>query len=97
MPRDLRKTLRDSPRRPPADPYDSLKNIHLDVHGLRRDIRNAIEKSQTALMNRLSLIEAKIDKIGTGGATPEDAAALAALATEGEAIAVRLEVLNAKN
>lgn len=81
--------------------YDSLKNIHLDVHGLRKDIRdaitksqkavlNAVEHSQSALMMRLSLIEGKI---GTGGITPDDAAELAALLNETKAIAEQAEAL----
>lgn len=86
---------RDRNRR--DNPYDSLANIHLDVHNLRKDIREAIEKSQTALLNKLSLIASKIDGIGSGGITPEEIAQLAALAAEGEAIVIRLEKLNALN
>jgi len=73
-----------------------LNNVHLDVHGIRRDFRDAIEKSQTALLNRLSLIGAKIDAIGTGGLSPEDKAALADLVTEGERITRKVEALNAE-
>jgi len=40
-----------------------LNNVHADVHHIRRDFRDAIEKSQTAIMNRLSLIEAKVDRL----------------------------------
>ena len=86
-----------SRRKPPQDdPYDSLKNIHLDVHNLRKDMRDAVAKSQTAIMNRLSLVEAKVDKIGTGGLSPEDKAALAELATEGERVTLKAEALNAQ-
>jgi len=86
-----------SRNRPPRDdPYDSLGNIHKDVHNLRKDIRDAIEKSQTAIMNRLSLIAAKIDGIGAGGISPEDKAALDALAVEGEAVTLKAERLNAE-
>lgn len=59
------------PRKRRKPPYNSLKNIHLDVHGLRKDIREAIEKSQTAIMNQLSLISSKIDGIGGGGGDGE--------------------------
>lgn len=85
MPRDNRRPPRD-------DPYDSLKNIHLDVHGIRKQVLDAIEKSQTAILNRLTAhltrIEAKIDKLtpAPGGTVDTGALATAAKAA-GTAIA----------
>jgi len=90
--RELRRLLREIH----AAVIPMVDNVHKDVHGIRRDFRGAVEKSQTALLNRLSLIEAKIDKLGTGGLSPEDKAALADLVTEGERITRKVEALNAE-
>lgn len=60
-----------------------VDNVHKDVHGIRRDFRDATERSQTAIMNRLSLIEAKVDRISGGEVvTDADKALMAASVTQ---------------
>lgn len=44
-----------------------VDNIHRDVHHVRQDFREAIERSETAVLNKLSLLEAKIDKLTPSG------------------------------
>lgn len=74
-----------------------VDNIHRDVHGIRRDFRDATERGTTAVMNRLSAAVAELSaKIGTA-ITPAEIAALDALAVEGEHLVVKLETLAAKN
>lgn len=54
-----------------------VDNIHRDVHHIRGDFRDAVEKSQTAIMNRLSLMDAKLDRITSGEVVTEADKALA--------------------
>lgn len=87
--RELRQALREIR----AAVIPMVDNIHRDVHGIRRDFRDAIERSQAALLNKLSLIDAKLDKIGTGGVTPEDQARIDALMADGAKIVADVKAL----
>ena len=71
-----------------------LESIHADVHGIRGDLLSAIEKSQTAIMNRLSLIEAKIGNLD--GITAEDLARIDALTKEGARLVTILKGVDAQ-
>lgn len=90
------------------DPYDSNKNIHLDVHGIRKQfldalkenqkaVLNAVEHSQSALMMRLDLIEKAIAKISvpSGEAvTAADKALMAASLVRMQGIVAKAKALD---
>lgn len=84
--------VRDMVREIRAAVIPMLDNVHKDVHGIRRDFRRAVAESQTALMNRLSLLEAKIDAIVPApGAEPVNTDALDAALPAGEAATQALD------
>lgn len=73
-----------------------LENVHLDVHGIRRQFIDTIEKSQTALMNRLSLLSAKIDKLTPSGdaVTEADKALMAASLVRMQSVIAKAKALD---
>ena len=73
-----------------------LNNVHLDVHGIRRDFRDAIEKSQTALLDKLSVIQAKVDRLVPSGdvVTEQDKALMAASLARMETVIAQAKALD---
>lgn len=78
-------------------PYDSLENIHKDVHGLRKQLLEAITATHVATMSMLTLISTKLDKLGAGGGiTPEDEAAAKRIRALAKSASDRLKILDAR-
>jgi len=73
-----------------------VDNIHKDVHGVRREFRDAIEKSQTALLDKLSVIQAKVDRLVPSGdvVTEQDKALMAASLARMETVIAQAKALD---